>query len=349
MANTKGKRNPVSIFVSSTYKDLSRYRDEVEKRLVSLEQAVKGMEYFGASSDTPLEVCKKKLSECKLMILLVGVSYGSIEPTSGKSYTENEYDYACELDIPILCYFADTSSGKLEIPIDAVDSANSTRLAEFKKRVSSSRVIATFTSIEDLGEKILHDVPEELEKLQIISNNTSMSMNDKAEIDESSLHDGARQYERFWLRPQKLAGKLVPLRIRLNQEFSGWKVKDELIRALGLTVGDTISTEVTVLLSDGIIKDYGDTDLFADGDAADWLLDQVEQAKTVRGCIVDCYVRFNYCRAPVGENSKIVNKASLILVSGLSLYGVDQNYILSSQSNTLEAFGPLSRLLAGLD
>lgn len=343
MANTKEKKEPISIFVSSTYKDLASYRDEVEKQLISLEQAVKGMEFFGASSDTPLEVCKKKISECKLMILLIGVSYGSIEPSSGRSYTELEYDYANQLGIPILPYFADTSSPELEIPINSIDLQNTNRLESFKKKIGEAHVYATFTTVEDLGKRILHDVPSELEKLSFISavpQEQQLELN----IDADTLRKGANLFEKFWLRPQRLAGKLVPLRLRINKKFSGWKVKDELIRAVGLTVGDSIVTEVSIQLSDNIIDDDGDTDLFADGDGADWLLDQVQNAGTVEGCVIDCYVRFVYCRAPVGDKGKIVNKASLVFVSGIAYVGVDNNFILSHDINTPAIINALASL-----
>lgn len=54
------QKKPISIFVSSTYNDLKDYRNEVEQKLIQLEQSVKGMEFFGSSSDTPLETCKKR-------------------------------------------------------------------------------------------------------------------------------------------------------------------------------------------------------------------------------------------------------------------------------------------------
>lgn len=336
MANVKKtKVEPISIFVSSTYKDLAACRAEVEKQLMGLEQAVKGMEYFGSSSDTPLEVCKNKLRECKLMILLLGVSYGSIEPSSGKSYTELEYEYATELGIPVLAYEADLSSHNTGIPLDAIDYENKARLDEFKKTVEKSHLISRFTSIDDLGKRITHDVPAELEKLSFIDvlPNSEFSI---GEVTEDILHEGANKFERFWLRPQRMAGQIVPIRLRINKKFGGWKVKDELIRAVGLTVGDCITTEVSVELGNNIIDDDGDTDLFADGEGADWILDQVSAAGVVEGCILDCFVRLIYCRAPVGANNKMVNKASLAFVKGIRYVGIDRNYALSSNSNTAD-------------
>ena len=169
MATDKnGSVGPISIFISSTYKDLAAYRAEVEKQLVGLEQAVKGMEYFGSSSDTPLEVCKNKLRECKLMILLIGVSYGSIEPSSGKSYTELEYDYAIKMGIPVLAYAADLSSINIGIPLDAIDYKNKALLDDFRSTVEQSHLISRFSSIDDLGKRIAHDVPAELKKLSLL-------------------------------------------------------------------------------------------------------------------------------------------------------------------------------------
>lgn len=343
MANVKKtKIDSIPIFVSSTYRDLAACRAEVEKQLVGLEQVVKGMEYFGSSSHTPLEVCRNKLRECKLMILLLGVSYGSIEPSSGKSYTELEYEYATELGIPVLAYEADLSSQNTGIPLDAIDYENKIRLDEFKKTVEKAHLISRFTSIDDLGKRITHDVPAELEKLYSIDAlpNSEISI---GEITEDILHEGANKFERFWLRPQRMAGQLIAVRLRINKKFGGWKVKDELIRAVGLTVGDCISTEVTVQLGNNIIDDDGDTDLFADGEGADWILDQVSAAGVVDGCILDCFVRLIYCRAPVGAHDKMVNKASLVFVKGIRFVGIDHNYAMSADRNSTDM-----RDLAGL-
>lgn len=326
--------NPISIFVSSTYKDLSAYRAEVEKQLVGLEQAVKGMEYFGSSSDTPLDVCKNKLRECKLMILLIGVSYGSVIPSIGKSYTEIEYDYATELGIPVLAYAADLSSTTIGIPLEAIDYQNKVLLDKFKNTVEQSHLISHFTSIDDLGKRIAHDVPSELKKLSFIDSVPASDSTFNTDVTEDILRDGANLFERFWLQPQRLAEKIIPVRLRINKKFGGWKVKAELIRAIGLTVGDCISTEVSVQLGNNIIDDHGDTDLFADGEGADWILDQVTSAGIVEGCIIDCYVRLIYCKAPIGQNEKLVNTVSLVFVSGIRYVGIDNNYVLAPNSIT---------------
>ncbi len=137
-------------------------------------------------------------------------------------------------------------------------------------------------------------------------------------ITENDLKTGANIFQRFWLRPLSGNGRIIPLRLCINSRFGGWKLKDELVVALGLKVGDCITTEVSVLFAGNLINDEDDIDLFADGSAADWLLDEVSKVESPIGCIIDAFVELSYCEAPVGGVSgKMVGKASLILRDGI--------------------------------
>lgn len=146
---------------------------------------------------------------------------------------------------------------------------------------------------------------------------------------QNDLHEGGKLFELFWLRPKKYTGKSVPIRLRINKKWGGWKVKDELIRSLNLEVGDTISTEITPLLTSGIIDDDNDTDLFASGSGADWLLENNVEV----GTVIDCYVKFVYSKAPVGLNGKSIYKISLVFEKGISVVGIDEDYITTSKNN----------------
>ena len=312
------------VFISSTYTDLVLHRAETERRLVGLEQIVKGMEFFGSSPTTPLETCVRQLSDCKLLILIIGVSYGSIEETTGQSFTELEYDYAISNNIPVLVYLADTASPTVGIALDSFDTENFSRLEHFKEKLRKTHTVSLFTSVDDLGKRIEHDVPETLRKLEDIQLSI---VNVQDNVTDEMLKEGAEKFEMFWLRPSTLASEVVPLRLRINKKWGGWKVKDELIQALGLEVGDTVSTEITAQLTAEMIDDNDDTDLFASGEGATWLLANA----ATPGSIIDCYVRFSYCKAPVGVNNKIVNKVSLVFVKGIKYVGFDKNYALSSR------------------
>lgn len=159
-------------------------------------------------------------------------------------------------------------------------------------------------------------------------------MSDYNSVSENDLREGGKLFEMFWLRPKNYVGKSVPIRLRINKKWGGWKVKDELIESLDLEVGDTISTEITPYLTSGIIDDDDDTDLFASANGADWLLEN----NVGVGSIIDCVVRFAYTKAPVGLKGKTVNKISLIFEQGLSIVGIDQKYLDDSDDNSVADF-----------
>lgn len=324
MATTAIKQH-IRIFISSTYRDLSSHRAEVEKRLVGLEQIVKGMEYFGSSPNKPLDTCLAELKNSKLMILIIGVSYGSIVPGTSKSFTETEYEFAIKNNIPVLVYIADTKSLNIGMPINSVDIQYANELSAFKEKLKEIHTVSFFTSVEDLGSHIEHDVSEVLQRINNIKINNNRNIILTENISEQMLEDGAKKFEYFWLRPAKFAGEIVPVRLRINKKWRGWKIKDELIRSLGLDVGDCISTEVTINLTQNIIDDKDDTKLFASGEGADWLLENA----TIPGSVFDCYVRFSYNKAPVGKNGKIISKVSLVFVKGIRYVEYDKNYALS--------------------
>lgn len=136
------------------------------------------------------------------------------------------------------------------------------------------------------------------------------------DIDVSVLEKGAKDFEIFWLRPKKMHNKEAIIRMKINKKWGGWKLKDELVQSLGLTIGDTINTEVSVLNAPGLIRSSDDTDLFADGTGADWLLDN----NVGLGAIIDAKVRFTYTKAPVGGiESREVWKVSLVFLEGYSV------------------------------
>ena len=146
-------------------------------------------------------------------------------------------------------------------------------------------------------------------------------------INDGELEKGAKEFEVFCLRPKKMAGQEAILRMIITQKWGGWRLKDELVMSMELEVGDTINSEVHILYGPGLIKDEENLDLFASGEAADWLLDN----NVGLGSVIDAKVKFAYKRVPVGQNGKEVWTASLILVEGYNViehrstdFGVNQ-------------------------
>lgn len=139
---------------------------------------------------------------------------------------------------------------------------------------------------------------------------------DNTNINNEELARGAKDFEIFWLRPKKMANKEAIIRMQINAHWGGWKLKDGLVESLGLEVGDTINTEVSVQFTTGLIRQENDTDLFASGEGADWLLDN----NIGPGSVIDAKVRFVYAQAPVGgPMGNTIWKLSLVFLEGYSV------------------------------
>ena len=162
-------------------------------------------------------------------------------------------------------------------------------------------------------------------------------------IGNEELGKAAKEFEIFWLRPKKMHLHETVLRMKINKRWGGWKLKDELVESLGLEIGDTINTEVSILEAPGLIDDTDDTDLFASGDGADWLLEN----DIGRGSIIDAKVRFVYAQAPVGgRDGRFIWKISLVLVEG---YNVVRGRAEDTEEKTKEqvSLDGFRRLLGG--
>ena len=91
----------LTIFVSSTWKDLQPERDAVEKAIHRIREArFVGMEYFGSREDTPRDVSLAEVDRSDFYIGIFGERYGS-------GITEDEYRRARQRNLPCHIYFKD--------------------------------------------------------------------------------------------------------------------------------------------------------------------------------------------------------------------------------------------------
>lgn len=140
------------VFISSTFRDLKDERQAVLAAVLELGHFPAGMEAFPAASVTPWDLIKKIISESDYYVLIIGARYGSTDE-KGVSYTEREYDLACELEIPTLIFLhGDPDSipaGKVEMDRDAQD-----RLAAFRTKVERHHC-KTWKSPEELKANVV--------------------------------------------------------------------------------------------------------------------------------------------------------------------------------------------------
>ena len=91
------------VFVSSTYEDLQRERQEVMHVLLELDCIPSGMELFPAADEDQWSLIKGVIDDCDYYIVIIAGRYGSVGP-DGASYTEMEYRYAVENGKPVVAF-----------------------------------------------------------------------------------------------------------------------------------------------------------------------------------------------------------------------------------------------------
>lgn len=91
------KTRKLQVFVSSTFIDLQEERQAAVQAILKAGHIPAGMELFKAGDESQWEIIKNWIKESDIYMLIVGGRYGSIEPNSGKSYTQLEYEYAVSL------------------------------------------------------------------------------------------------------------------------------------------------------------------------------------------------------------------------------------------------------------
>jgi hypothetical protein len=91
------------VFVSSTFWDLEKERQEVMHALLELDCIPSGMELFPAANEDQWNLIKKVIDDCDYYVLILAGRYGSIGP-DGISYTEMEYRYALSTGKPTIAF-----------------------------------------------------------------------------------------------------------------------------------------------------------------------------------------------------------------------------------------------------
>ena len=147
------KEKKYQVFISSTYTDLVEERRKVLDILLMADCIPAGMEAFVATDNDQFEVIKKVIDLCDYYILILGMRYGSINPSTGISYTEMEYEYAKEKGIPVLVFAIDDS---IDIPKEKIetDVEKLEKLKSFRNNALTNRLASIWKNIDELTGKV---------------------------------------------------------------------------------------------------------------------------------------------------------------------------------------------------
>jgi hypothetical protein len=152
----------LQIFISSTFTDLIDERQAAVQAILKSGHIPAGMELFTAGDKSQWDVIQRWIVDADVYMLILGGRYGSIEPDSGISYTELEYDFAVGCGKP---HFAvviadDALEEKVKIHGSRVlETDNPDKLKKFRTKVLS-KMSSFYNDIKDVKIAVLETVPQ---------------------------------------------------------------------------------------------------------------------------------------------------------------------------------------------
>jgi hypothetical protein len=134
------------------------HRLNIWESLSDLDLRINGMEKFGARKTCPLDTCIEEVEKSDVYIGIVAYRFGSIEPITGKSYTQLEYEKALSLNRNILIYLM-ADEGQIQ-PRFVDFGIKADKLGDFKKILKTNHTVDYFRDPNDLRIKIYEKLIE---------------------------------------------------------------------------------------------------------------------------------------------------------------------------------------------
>ena len=107
-----------------------------------------GMELFPAADEEQWAFIRRVIDDCDYYLLIIGGRYGSVTP-EGVSYTEKEFDYACEKGIRVIA-FLHQKPDDLTVAKSDIDPTARKRLQEFRDKVATGRLVKFWNNANEL-------------------------------------------------------------------------------------------------------------------------------------------------------------------------------------------------------
>ncbi|MBI5839673.1 MAG: DUF4062 domain-containing protein [Chloroflexi bacterium] len=164
------QKKKLQVFVSSTYTDLQEERQAAVEAILTAGHIPAGMELFAAGDESQMNVIKRWIDESDVYMLILGGRYGSIEPKSGKSYIQLEYEYALEKGKPLFAVVIDEGHLDEKVKKDglkAVEKDHSEKLREFRELVCS-KMIRFWSDPKDIKLSIMETLAEFSNRTELV-------------------------------------------------------------------------------------------------------------------------------------------------------------------------------------
>jgi O-acetyl-ADP-ribose deacetylase (regulator of RNase III) len=150
---------PKTVFVSSTYSDLVEHRAAVKDEIARRDLLFRGMEHFGAdpSNSAPSAKIVEEVRKADVYIGIFGFRYGSIDPNSGLSMTELEFEEAKVSDKPMFLYVM-RDDALVKASDFERDPSSKRKLDDFRARILKERTVYPFKNVEELKRQVYEDL-----------------------------------------------------------------------------------------------------------------------------------------------------------------------------------------------
>lgn len=141
------------VFISSTYTDLIKARDQITQSILSFYHFPVGMEMFSAGDSDQWTVIQSTIDSSDYYVLILGQRYGSVTE-EGISYTEKEYDYAKEKGIPILAFIMDRDAPTTRSEREQ-DPVLQEKLDRFVEKAKGNKMCDFWKNPDELASKVI--------------------------------------------------------------------------------------------------------------------------------------------------------------------------------------------------
>lgn len=176
-------KKKLQVFISSTFIDMKEERQAAVEAILKSGNIPAGMELFTSGNESQLQTIMRWIDESDIYVLLLGGRYGSLENSSGLSYTEVEYDYSVSQKKPYFSIVITEEALDLKLKKmgkDAIESEEQKKLQEFRKKVLGN--ISSFYSETKDVKLAIHETLQDFKDRYIFSGWVSGKSMEDAEL-----------------------------------------------------------------------------------------------------------------------------------------------------------------------
>jgi Domain of unknown function (DUF4062) len=134
----------MKVFISSVMRGLEAERGAVQRAAQALDHTVIRSEDFGAIASSAQKACRAAVRDADLVILVLGATYGTTDPGTGKSPTHEEFEEAQQAGRDVLVFVQD------EVQRDAEQEAFVREVRQWSGGASTGR----FREADDLRDAV---------------------------------------------------------------------------------------------------------------------------------------------------------------------------------------------------